>query len=466
MTENKEKNHIFTQIYEVQTPAEAEALVGVGVDRIGGVILSADDWKSSDLKETVERTAALGAVSSLIPLFSGRDDVFRALDYYGPDVVHFCDALPRAADIAESRGEFLALQRGIRKRFPGIRVMRSLPIPLPGRADKEEIHDLARLFEPESDLFLTDTLLGDGPEAPVDGQPVKGFVGVTGKISDWDAARELVESRLRPVVLAGGLSADNVFDAILRVRPAGVDSCTGTNALDDMGRPVRFKKDLEKVKRFVAEVRRAELSLRTQNPELRTHQYRKENLMYESGDLRKGLKMELDGDPYAIVQFQFVKPGKGQALYKCKLKNMLTGVQFERTFRSGEKFKEADLEEQEMEYLYADSSGYCFMNTSNYEQLFLNEEQIGDARAFLKENTVCSVLLFKEQPIGLSLPNFIELKIVQADPWAKGDTASGDSKPAKLETGHTLQVPPFIEEGELIRIDTRTGEYVERVKNK
>ncbi len=188
--------------------------------------------------------------------------------------------------------------------------------------------------------------------------------------------------------------------------------------------------------------------------------------MYESGDLRKGLKMEIDGDPYVIVQFQFVKPGKGQALYKCKLKNMLTGTQFDRTFRSGEKFKEADLEEQAMEFLYADSESYCFMNTSNYEQVFLNEEQVGDVRNFLKDNTVCDVLLFKEQPIGLSLPNFMNLKIVQADPWAKGDTASGDSKPATLETGYTLQVPPFIEEGELVRIDTRTGEYVERVKNK
>ncbi len=188
--------------------------------------------------------------------------------------------------------------------------------------------------------------------------------------------------------------------------------------------------------------------------------------MLESGHLRKGLKLEIDGDPYVITQFQFVKPGKGQALYKCKLKNLLTGSQFDRTFRSGEKFHEADLEEQQMEFLYADSESYCFMNNSNYEQVFLSNEQIGDARNFLKDNTVCDVLLYKEQPIGLSLPNFIELKIVQADPWAKGDTASGDSKPAKLETGYTLQVPPFIEEGEMIRIDTRTGEYVERVKNK
>ena len=186
--------------------------------------------------------------------------------------------------------------------------------------------------------------------------------------------------------------------------------------------------------------------------------------MYESSDLRKGLKVEIDGDPYAIVQFQFVKPGKGQALYKCKLKNMVTGAQFDRTFRSGEKFNEANLEEQQMEYLYSDGDGYHFMNTSTYEQEFMTKEQVGDAIDFLKENTGCDILLFDGRPIGISLPNFIDLRITQADPWVKGDTASGDSKPATLETGYMLQVPPFVEEGQLVRIDTRTGQYVERVK--
>ena len=186
--------------------------------------------------------------------------------------------------------------------------------------------------------------------------------------------------------------------------------------------------------------------------------------MLESGDLRKGLKLEIDGEPYVIVQFEFVKPGKGQALYKCRLKNMLTGAQFDKNFRSGEKFIQADLEEHEMEYLYADGSNFCFMNTSTYEQDFLSEDQVGDATHFLKENTVCNILFFAGRPIGLTLPNFVELKIENTDPWVKGDTASGDSKPATLETGHVLQVPPFVEEGEVIRIDTRTGQYVERVK--
>ncbi len=186
--------------------------------------------------------------------------------------------------------------------------------------------------------------------------------------------------------------------------------------------------------------------------------------MYESGDLKKGLKIEIDGDPYVIAQFDFVKPGKGQSLYKCKLKNMITGSQFERTYRSGEKFKEADLEEIEMEYLYYDGGNYYFMNTANYEQEFLSEDQIGEAKDLLKENTVCSALLFDGRPIGITLPIFVELRIERTDPWVKGDTASGDSKPATLETGLTLQVPPFVEEGSLVKIDTRTGQYVERVK--
>jgi elongation factor P len=187
--------------------------------------------------------------------------------------------------------------------------------------------------------------------------------------------------------------------------------------------------------------------------------------MYDSSDLRKGLKIEIDGEPYIIVQFDFVKPGKGQALYKCKLKNMLTGVQFDRTFRSGDKFNEANLEELEMEYLYTDGDQYCFMDTSTYAQEFLTLEQVGDAINFLKENTLCNVLLFEEKPIGITLPNFVELRVEKTDPWAKGDTAAGSTKPAELVTGYVVQVPPFIEEGELVKIDTRTGAYVERVKD-
>jgi elongation factor P len=186
--------------------------------------------------------------------------------------------------------------------------------------------------------------------------------------------------------------------------------------------------------------------------------------MYDSSDLRKGLKIEIDGDPYEVSDFQFVKPGKGQALYKCRLKNMINGSQFDKTYRSGDKFNQADLAEQQMEYLYTDGEEYHFMNTSTYDQETMTAGQLGDSVKFLKENTVCDVLLFKGKPIGLSLPNFIEMRVVKADPWVKGDTASGSSKPAHLETGLVVQVPPFIEEGEKVKIDTRTGQYVERVK--
>ena len=186
--------------------------------------------------------------------------------------------------------------------------------------------------------------------------------------------------------------------------------------------------------------------------------------MYTSSDLRKGLKIEIDGDPYVVLQFEFSKPGKGKSYYKCKLKNMVTGAQFDRTFRASDKFNEANLEEHEMEYLYSDGEEYCFMNTTTYVQDFLKKDQVAEAIDFLKENTVCNILYFEGRPIGISLPIFVNLKIVKSDPWAKGDTASGDTKPATLETGYVLQVPPFVEEGELVRIDTRTGDYVERVK--
>jgi elongation factor P len=186
--------------------------------------------------------------------------------------------------------------------------------------------------------------------------------------------------------------------------------------------------------------------------------------MYEAAELKKGLKITIDGDPYVIVDFQFVKPGKGQALYKCRLKNMKTGSQFDHTYRSGDKVDKADLEERKMEFLYADNNGYCFMDSATYEQVTISPEQLSEVRDLLKENTVCDVLFYDSVPIGITLPNFIELKVVKADPYAKGDTAAGSSKPVTLETGCVLQVPPFIEVGEVLKVDTRTRIYVERVK--
>lgn len=185
--------------------------------------------------------------------------------------------------------------------------------------------------------------------------------------------------------------------------------------------------------------------------------------MYLANDLRKGLKIEIDGEPHIIIEFEFKKPGKGQSLYKCKLKNMLSSAQFERTYRSGDKFKKPDLEEIKMEYLYADKSNLCFMDTSTYEQHFLPKEQLENLIDFLKENIVCTVLFFNGNPIDIALPNFIDLKVIKSEPWARGDTATGSTKPVTLETGCQIFVPPFIEKGQIVKIDTRTRTYIERV---
>ncbi len=187
--------------------------------------------------------------------------------------------------------------------------------------------------------------------------------------------------------------------------------------------------------------------------------------MYESSDLRKGLKIIIDGQPYIITDFQFSKPGKGQALYRCKLKNMITGYTMDRTYRSGDKFEPANLEERRMQYLYNDGEGYHFMDTKTYDQITLTDENVGEAKNFLQDNMEVDVLFFNDTPISINLPNFVQLKVVKADPGVKGDTATGATKPATLETGYTIQVPLFVEEGDVLKIDTRTGQYVERVKS-
>ncbi|MBN2125624.1 MAG: elongation factor P [Deltaproteobacteria bacterium] len=186
--------------------------------------------------------------------------------------------------------------------------------------------------------------------------------------------------------------------------------------------------------------------------------------MYTASDLKKGLKIQIDGEPYVITDFQFSKPGKGQALYRCKLRNMISGLSMDRTYRSGDTFDSADLEERRMQYLYNQDDKFYFMDMQNYEQSELTAEQVGDARNYLIDNLEADILLFENRPIGITLPNFVDLLVTQADPWVKGDSVSGDSKPVTLETGYTLRVPPFIEEGTKIQVDTRTGEYVTRVK--
>jgi elongation factor P len=186
--------------------------------------------------------------------------------------------------------------------------------------------------------------------------------------------------------------------------------------------------------------------------------------MYNASDLRKGLKIQIDNEPWVIIDFQFSKPGKGQALYRCKLKNMITGAIVDRTYRSVDTFEAANLEERKMQYLYNQDDQFFFMDLENYDQTSLNEDQVGEAKNFLIDNLEVDMLLFDDRPIGITLPNFVDLLVTKADPWVKGDSVSGDSKPVTLETGYTLRVPPFIEEDTKITVDTRTGEYVTRVK--
>jgi elongation factor P len=185
--------------------------------------------------------------------------------------------------------------------------------------------------------------------------------------------------------------------------------------------------------------------------------------MYSTSDFRRGLKIELDGTPYAIAEFQHVKPGKGGAFVRTKLKNLVTGGVVDKTFRAGEKVEKPDLEEKTMQYLYLEGNQYYFMDNETYEQTFLTREQLGDNSSFLQENIIVSILYYQGKPIGVELPIFVELAITKTEPGVRGDTASGGTKPATLETGATIQVPLFVNEGERVKIDTRTGEYIERI---
>ncbi len=186
--------------------------------------------------------------------------------------------------------------------------------------------------------------------------------------------------------------------------------------------------------------------------------------MVGTADFKGGLKIEIDGAPYVIVEHQHVKPGKGGAFVRTRLRNLKTGNSLERTFRSGEKFELADIVEQEMQFLYAQGEESHFMNTETYEQLFLTADQVGTSKDFLKEGMTVMVLFYKGKAMGMELPNFVELKVVEAAAGVKGDTATGATKLAKLETGGQVKVPLYIEEGTVIKIDTRTGAYVERIR--
>ena len=253
---------MLVQLYEIQTPAEAEALVALGVDHIGSVILSTSRWKDAAIRETVRLTRSAGARSSLIPLFNTPAAIMKMLDYYSPDIVHFCESVSDRHGMLEICQKLLILQGQVKKNFPEIAIMRSIPIAPPGLARHVPTLELAALFEPASDYFLTDTLLiqNTSKTGPAD-QPVNGFIGITGRTCDWIMARKLVDAARIPVILAGGISPDNALEGLRQVRPAGVDSCTGTNARDSHGHPIRFQKDPARVKRLVEAVREFEAGL-------------------------------------------------------------------------------------------------------------------------------------------------------------------------------------------------------------
>ena len=187
-------------------------------------------------------------------------------------------------------------------------------------------------------------------------------------------------------------------------------------------------------------------------------------MMYDTSDFRNGLKVEIDGTPYLMVYFQFVKPGKGTAFTRTKLKNMLTGAVIERTFRTGEKVKAADVDERTMQFMYEDGEFHHFMNTETYEQVQIPSDSIADEAKYLTDGLEVTVLFYKDRPVSITLPNFIESEIVYCEPGVRGNTAQGATKPAELACGATVQVPLFVEQGEVIRVDTRTGQYVSRVQ--
>jgi elongation factor P len=185
---------------------------------------------------------------------------------------------------------------------------------------------------------------------------------------------------------------------------------------------------------------------------------------YNTSEFKKGLKVQIDGDPYIMIECNFVKPGKGQALYKCKLRNLLRNTVLDRTYKSGDSLDAADISTIDAQFLYKQGEMFVFMDNASYEQYELSKEQVDEAWKWIKEGTVCSMLLYNGNPISMEPPNHMVLKIEYAEPAVRGNTATNLTKPVKLETGAEVVVPAFIEQGDLIKIDTRTGEYLERVK--
>ncbi len=242
-------------------------MVELGVDHVGSVVLSVDYCRDAELKNAVGRVQAAGRKSSLIPLLDQVDAISQAVDFYRPDIVHLCETLPGETLPGETLPgrlensieieKIIKRQRALKERFPEIEFMRSIPIGRKGQGDVIPSLAYGALFEPWSDWFLTDTLLSHKNIATDQDQPVEGYVGITGLTCDWEIASELVRQRKIPVILAGGIGPENVARAIRRVSPAGVDSCTLTNAMDNSGKARRFQKDPAKVKMMIQNARKA-----------------------------------------------------------------------------------------------------------------------------------------------------------------------------------------------------------------
>jgi phosphoribosylanthranilate isomerase len=241
---------MIVQIYEIQTPGEAEQCIEAGVNHVGSVLLSEMPWRQPVLKETFRVSRGTDAKNSLISLSQEVDTLYRVLDYYQPHYIHFCENLTDNHGGEMDTDKYVDLQMRLRERFPEVGIIRSIPVPMKDAAPEYPTLKIAERMEPVSDIFLTDTWLEQAP--------VEGFIGITGRLCDWKRARELVLQSNIPVILAGGLSPDNVYEGLKEVGSAGADSCTQTNKRDKRGNPIRFEKDFERVKKFVQEVRRAE----------------------------------------------------------------------------------------------------------------------------------------------------------------------------------------------------------------
>ena len=275
---------MIIQIYEIQTPQEAEKCIELGVDHIGSVVLSLDEWRVPLLKETVGLTEGAEVKSSLIPLFHDIDMIYRTLDYYQPDYIHFCDNLTDREGRAADLEKFIKLQTALKKKFAEVGIIRSIPIPIKGVAPDFPFLEIAKALQASSDIFLIDTWSGK--------EPVEGYIGITGETADREMAQSLVRQSRTPVILAGGLSPDNVYDSIMEVLPAGADSCTQTNKVVEKGDPIRFQKDFQKVETFVKEARRAERELYEE----------KERLTKKIEGLKAGLKDREDALPAHSVR--------------------------------------------------------------------------------------------------------------------------------------------------------------------